>query len=107
MYLPRAFTRQPQFFEAISRAAEGVLGPDVLSVTPSLGENWMGDEAVFFLVILSDEASRGDLLKTTRRVERAIVDQVEPLEEWGVLPYFDYRNQSEQADIERRHQTVS
>jgi len=26
--------------------------------------------------------------------------QVQPLEEWGVLPYFDFRTQSEQARIE-------
>jgi hypothetical protein len=99
-------SRQAKFFAAVSHAAEGLIGPDVLSVTPNLGENWMGDPAVFFLVILSDEASKHDLRSTTTRVKRSIVDQIEPLEEWDVIPYFDFRNQSEQADIDRRHETL-
>jgi hypothetical protein len=29
-----------------------------------------------------------------------IVQHVEPLEQWGVLPYFSYRSQSEQAVLQ-------
>ena len=50
---------------------------------------------------MSAEATRGRdrLLNITNQVEQAIVEQVEPLEKWGVLPYFNFRTQSEQATL--------
>jgi len=67
---------------------------------PTLGNDWSGEPAVFFMIILADAASRRDqLLKVTNRVSTLIVQQVQPLEQWGVLPYFDFRSQSEQARI--------
>jgi len=54
------------------------------------------------MVILADSASRRDkLLKITNQVEEAIVQQVQPLEQWGVLPYFNFRSQSEQAKLDQ------
>lgn len=51
-------------------------------------------------VILRDNAiPRPQLLSFTREIRQAIVQQVRPLEEWGVLPYFDFLMQSEQARI--------
>lgn len=38
-------------------------------------------------------------LSVTDRVSKTIVREVEPLEEWGVLPYFNFRSQSEQAKL--------
>jgi hypothetical protein len=102
VYVPRAFSHQAQFEAAVARVARK-LGPDFLSVTPTLGYDWYEEPAVFFLVVLSDAASRRDqLLQSTERVLKAIVRQVKPLEEWGVLPYFDYRSQSEQARVDQR-----
>jgi len=50
------------------------------------------------MVVLSDAASRRDqLLSVTNGVSNAIVQQVEPLEQCGVLPYFKFRSQSEQV----------
>ena len=52
------------------------------------------------MVILTDSASRRDqLLSISNRVSNAIVQQVQPLEQWGVLPYFNFRSQSEQAKL--------
>jgi hypothetical protein len=52
------------------------------------------------MVILSDAASKRDqLLSVTDRVSKTIVREVEPLEAWGVLPYFNFRSQSEQAKL--------
>jgi hypothetical protein len=74
------------------------LGPDVVDLTYTLGEDWSGDPAIFFRVVLSDEASRRDrLYKATSEIQSAIVQSIEPLEQWGVLPYFSYRSQAEQA----------
>jgi len=88
-----------QFKAATARAARR-LAPDVVSIIPTLGNDWSGEPAVFFMVILSDVASsRERLLSVTDRVSKAIVGELEPLEEWGVLPYFNFRSQSEQAKL--------
>jgi hypothetical protein len=72
----------------------------VVSVIPTLGDDWSGEPAVFFMVILSDAASRRDqLLSVSNQVSEAIVEQVQPLEQWDVLPYFNFRSQSEQAKL--------
>ncbi|HEY6392135.1 MAG TPA: hypothetical protein VIX89_12700 [Bryobacteraceae bacterium] len=85
----------------MARAARR-LGSHVLSVTPTLEADWSGEPAAFFMVVLSDAASRRDqLLKVTNEVSDAIVQQVQPLEEWGVLPYFNFRSESEQARIDQ------
>jgi hypothetical protein len=99
VYLPRAFAQQPLFQAAVARAAQR-LAPQVVDITPTLGNDWRGEPAVFFMVILADAASRRDqLLRVTNQASAFIVQQVQPLEEWGVLPYFNFRSQSEQARI--------
>ena len=96
VYIAKAFAHQPQFFSAVAQAA-GALQPHVIDVTPTLGNDWNGESAVFFRVVLADGIPRAQLLPLTRQISQSIVQQVRPLEEWGVLPYFDYLTQSEQV----------
>ena len=98
MHIARAFAQQPQFFAAVAKASSG-LPHSVVSVTPSFGTDWNGESAVFFQIVLADGTPRGQLLNLTKQISQAIVRQVQPLEEWGVLPYFNFRTQSEQARI--------
>jgi hypothetical protein len=98
MYVARAFAQQPQFFAAVAVAASKLRHP-VVSVTPSLGTDWNGESAVFIQIVLPDGTPRSRLLNLTKDISQAIVRQVQPLEEWGVLPYFNFRTQSEQARI--------
>jgi hypothetical protein len=79
-----------------------MLPPPGMGVAPTLGTDWNGESAVFFQVILPDGIPRAQLLKLTQQISWEIVQQVRPLEEWGVLPYFDFRAQSEQARIDRQ-----
>jgi len=52
------------------------------------------------MVILADPASRRDrLLRVSNQVSQAIEQRVLPLEEWGVLPYLNFRSLSEQAKL--------
>lgn len=102
MYVPTAFAQQAQFQSAVNGAAQQ-LGPSVVDLTFTLGNDWTGEPAVFFMIILSDTASRKDqLLRTTSQVSNAIVQMVQPLEQWGVLPYFNFRSQAEQEEINQR-----
>ena len=99
MIIAKAFAQQGQFFAAIAQVA---LPPQVVSVTPVLGTDWNGESAVFLQVILADNAvPRSQLLAFTKQVSQAIIQQVRPLEEWGVLPYFNFLTQTEQARIKQ------
>ena len=101
MQVPTAVVHQAQFAAAVTQAAQR-LAPDVANIVANLGNDWSGEPAVFFLVILSDAASNRDrLLATSHRVEQVIGDEVQPLERWGVLPYFNYRSRSEQEQLDQ------
>lgn len=100
MRLARAIRKRTQLDQAIEKIKE-TLGPDVVRLRYNLGEDWTGDSAIFFHIVISDEASRRDrLLTSTQQIQETIVRQLEPLEEWDVLPYFSYRNQSEFAALQ-------
>lgn len=100
MNFPRAFVQRSQFEEAISKAGQS-LAPNVVKIIPTLRPDWTGDPAVFLVVILTDSAAKGDQRQiVTSQASRSIDQEVEPLEQWGVLPYFSYRSQSEQMKLE-------
>ena len=102
MYVPTAFAQQAQFRAAVSSVAQQ-LRPHVIDLTFTLGNDWSGEPAVFFMVILSNAASQRDqLLRTTNQVSNVIVQSVQPLEQWGVLPYFNFRSEEEQAKINKQ-----
>jgi hypothetical protein len=97
--IPRAHAEQEQFAAAVAEV-ERQLHPQVVHIRHTLRNDSSGEPAVFFRVLLSDAASKRDgLLSVTNHIRDAIVWQVEPLEQWGVLPYFNYRSLSEQADM--------
>lgn len=97
VYIARAFAHRAQFLAAVAQVA---MPPEVLSVTPTLGTDWNGESAVFFQVMLADNSvPRHQLLAFTKQVSQTIIRQIRPLEEWGVLPYFDFVTQSEHARI--------
>lgn len=96
VYVAKAFAQQSHFLSAVAQAASAL---PVVSVTPTLGTDWNGESAVFFQIVIADGTPRGQLLNLTKSISQAIVQQVRPLEEWGVLPYFEFRTQSEQARI--------
>ena len=102
MHVPRAHVEQEQLMDTIKRAAQH-LAPEVVDIIPALGNDWSGEPAVFFTVVLSDAVARrpDQLLKVTNRVSNFMVEQVAPLEEWGVLPYFTFRTHAEQTKVER------
>jgi hypothetical protein len=92
---PGRFAHQAEFVEVVAQVA---LPAHVLSVTPTLGTDWNGESAVFFQVVLEDNSvPRRELLAFTKEISHAIIQQIRPLEEWGVLPYFNFLTQSEHA----------
>ena len=97
MVIARGVARQAELAKAIEEI-KPMLGTDVVRLTYKLEEDWSGDPSIFFRVVLSDQASsRSEMLAATRRIESLIVEHLRPLEEWGLLHYFNYRSPAEQA----------
>jgi hypothetical protein len=62
--------------------------------------DWSGDPAIFFWITLSDEAARPAVLsQTSRAIMDFITQRLDPVGEWGLIPYFNFRSQSEQASL--------
>ena len=99
MHVARAFVHQAEFEAAVAKAAQR-LSPCVVSLMPAVEDDWSGDPAVFFTVVLKDEVNPESLFRVTNEVRDTIESDVAPREEWGVLPYFSFRSESEQARIE-------
>lgn len=97
MVIARGVVQQAELAKAIEEI-KPLLGSDVVSLSYKLDEDWTGDSSIFFQVILSDRASeRSELLTATSRIASVVVDHLQPLEQWGLLPYFNYRSRAEQA----------
>lgn len=103
MYVPVAFVDQAKLKAAVQRVAKR-LRPDVVDVSFTLGDDWSGSPSIFFMVILSNSAAsqRDKLFDVTDRVSKMIVHTLQPSAEWGVYPYFSFRSEAEQAEINQR-----
>ena len=100
MNIARAFVQQAQLDQAVGDLKPG-LGSDVVTLRYTLGQDWSGEPAIFFRVVLSERASRRDQLRSsTNQIENAIMQGLQPLEEWGGLPYFSFRSMAEQAALQ-------
>lgn len=94
----RGLVHEHQIDEAVRRA-ENALHPDVVRIRYSFGDDWSGEEAVFFRVLLADSASeRGRLRDTARKASMMITQEVQP-DSLGLQSYFNFRSQSEQEQL--------
>lgn len=87
------------------RVANGVdkasasLASDVVRIRYNLGEDWSGEGAVFFRVVLKDSSSkRARLREVSRRVSELIFQEVQP-QAIGLQAYFNFRSESEQDQL--------
>jgi hypothetical protein len=98
MYLPSAVTKQAEIDAAIARVQQSV-GPDVVRIRFEIGEDWSGEWAIFFRIVLTDDAARRRLRDVATKVERALDQQLD-LPGMGVFPYHNFRSVSEQAMLQ-------
>jgi hypothetical protein len=96
---PSRIVNQRQVAAAVQKAAKS-LAPDIVRIRYTVGLDSTGLAAIFFRVLLSDQASGEDrLYETTRRISRKILDIVKPMEKFGMEAYFNFRSVSEQAQL--------
>ncbi|MFN0103897.1 MAG: hypothetical protein ACKV2U_17665 [Bryobacteraceae bacterium] len=90
------FVHQEQL-DAEIKSAVRTLGPETVHVTYSVREDSTGETSIFFRIVLADSAAREEALaETTGRVAGALLNQLRPIENWGLHPYFNFRSHSEQ-----------
>jgi hypothetical protein len=95
MQAPIAASRRQEVEAVIDEVLER-MGPDVVYIRYNFGEDWTGGPAVFFRVVLSDEASRRENLhRVAQRVSTMIETRMDTLEP-DVFAFFNFRSVSEQ-----------
>jgi hypothetical protein len=73
---------------------------DVVAIRYDIDTDWVGDPAVHFRILLPDAVAnnRQWLADVTRRVRDELVDEL-GFAESERTPYFNFRSQSEQAEL--------
>lgn len=73
------------------------MAPAVAYIRFNFGEDWSGDPAIYFRVVLSDEAAQPERLHSTARRIRELIDERMDSLDLGVFVYINVRSLSEQA----------
>jgi hypothetical protein len=95
MYLPSAVTKQAEIEAAIARVQQSI-GPDVVRIRYEIGEDWSGQWAIFFRILLTDDAARRHLREVAPKVVWELARQLD-FPGMGVFPYHNFRSVSEQS----------
>jgi hypothetical protein len=97
MLVPTGFVNQTQLANAVDKAARS-LGPEVVRLKHSIGADTSGDPAIFFRIVLADWAvDEETLADVTGKIVATLFDEIRPYENWGLVPYFSFRSNSEQS----------
>jgi len=76
MYLPSAVTKQAEIEAAIVRVQQSI-GPDVVRIRYEIGEDWSGQWAIFFRIVLTDDAARRRLRDVAPRIVWGLAQQLD------------------------------
>jgi hypothetical protein len=98
MYLPSAVTKRSEIEAAIEQVARP-LAPDVVRIRYEIGQDWSGQWAIFFKIVLTDEAARFKLRDVTTEVRRGLDARLD-FPSMGVFAYCNFRSVSEQAELQ-------
>ena len=99
MLTTRLRPEQLKEFEQNVRQTAMKFPDDIVRIRHSFGYDWYGDQAIFFRIVLSDDASRIDKLgDVTRRIRSALSDDLH-LHESDYFSYFNFRSKSEEDKL--------
>ena len=74
------------------------LSPSVRKIRFDIGQEWSGQWAIFFRVLLSDDASEPNLREIAPRVVWRMSERLD-LPGLGLFPYFNFRSEAEQEIV--------
>ena len=88
---------QPEQLAAEIAGVERMLGGDVVRLRYAVRLNWSEEPAIYFKILLSDHASGRDRLhEVTSHVKAVIQERLDPLNSWDLVPYYNFRSETEQ-----------
>jgi len=95
---PAFFLNTRKLKAGIARAAKA-LGRDVIRIDYDRGLDVMGNESIFFKIVLADHASRQPKIReVAQRAALTLMNELQT-DENGVHAYFNFRSESEVAQI--------
>jgi hypothetical protein len=89
MLLPSAVARQPEINAAVSEVVR-LLAADVVQIRYDIDQDRSGDYAIFFRVLLTDEASKKRLPEVTSEVVSRLDERLD-FRNLGVIAYHNFR----------------
>jgi hypothetical protein len=95
--VPAAIVQQSEIDLKV-REVEGALKPDVRHIRYEIGEDWSGQWAIFFRIVMSDEAATLRLREVATKVVWRLAERLD-FAALGVFPYHNFRSESEQATL--------
>ena len=98
MYVPSAVTKQADIEAAIVRVQQSI-GPEVVRIRYEIGEGWDGQWAIFFRIVLTDDAARHRLGDVAAKVVWGLARQLD-FPGMGIFPYHNFRSVSEQEMLQ-------
>jgi hypothetical protein len=99
MILPRGVAQPAELVKHLNALAPFPAG--VVNLRYTVDNDWSGDPAIFFWITLSDEAARPAVLsQNSRRIIDFFTQRLDPVGQWGLIPYFNFRSHSEQAKLQ-------
>ena len=94
-------TDQRQIDEALKDVVNGFRA-HVVDIRYNIATDWSGDLAIFFHVILRDQATKGVMLgRVTEEVRLRLSEMLRGLN-LDLFGYTDFRSESEAADLHER-----
>jgi hypothetical protein len=100
MQLPAGIVQESQINDAITRVCREV-APDVKRIFSNFGTDWSGDDAVYFRVLVSDDAANTRLHETYTKTVSTLESYLD-LWRLGFFVYYNVRSESEQAALREK-----
>jgi hypothetical protein len=92
---PAGYLSQEKLEAEIERVKQ-LLGPEVVRVRYSVGRDWSDESSLRFRIVLTDPASRPEVLRdVAERIDDILFNEQRPYE-LGMRMYTNFRSQSEQ-----------
>jgi hypothetical protein len=94
MQLPAGIVQDSEIKAAITRVCQE-LAPDVKRILFNFGSDWSGDDAVYFRILISDDAANTRLRETMKKAISMLESSLD-LWQLGFFVYYNVRSESEQ-----------
>jgi hypothetical protein len=100
MLLPSGIVQESQINAAITDVYRQ-LAPDVVRIRFDIGPDWSGEDAIFFRILLSDDAARTRLREATVKAI-GMLESALNFATMGLRVYHNVRSVSEQAALREK-----